>query len=124
MGRVRGRDTKPELRIRSLLHRMGYRFRVNRRDLPGTPDIVVPRHHKIFFVHGCFWHGHKRCARSKRPTTNESFWNTKLDRNIDRDRRLQRKLRGMGWKVMVVWECQTGQPERLVTKLQRFLRDT
>ena len=123
MSRVKGRDTKPEILVRSFIFRMGFRFRLHRRDLPGTPDIVLPRHGKVIFVHGCFWHGHKRCPRSKRPTTNENFWNNKLDGNIKRDKRYRRKLRQMGWKVLIVWECETKSPEKLLQKLERFLHD-
>jgi DNA mismatch endonuclease (patch repair protein) len=123
MGRVKGRDTKPENLVRSFIHKMGYRFRIHRKDLPGNPDIVLPRHKKVIFVHGCFWHGHKRCPRSKRPSTNEEFWNLKLDKNIKRDKRFQRKLRCLGWKVSIVWECETKKPDRLIRKLGRFLND-
>lgn len=123
MSRVKGRDTKPEILVRSFVHRMGFRFRIHRRDLPGNPDIVLPRHNKVIFVHGCFWHGHKRCPRSKRPSTHESFWNKKLDSNIERDKRYRRELRQMGWKVLVVWECETRTPEKLLRKLERFLHD-
>jgi DNA mismatch endonuclease, patch repair protein len=121
MSRVKGRDTKPEILVRSFVHRMGFRFRVQRRDLPGNPDIVLPRHGKVILVHGCFWHGHKSCARSKRPTTNKGFWNKKLDRNIERDKRFRRMLRSMGWKVLIVWQCETRKPENLLGKLERFL---
>jgi DNA mismatch endonuclease (patch repair protein) len=123
MSRVKGRDTKPEILVRSFVHRMGFRFRVHRRDLPGNPDIVLPRHGKVIFVHGCFWHGHKGCTRSKRPTTNKCFWNKKLDRNIERDKRFRRKLRSMSWKVLVVWQCETRKPKKLLGKLERFLHD-
>ena len=123
MSRVRGRDTKPEILVRSFVHRMGFRFRIHRRDLPGNPDIVLPRHGKVIFVHGCFWHGHKRFQRSKRPTTNKGFWNKKLDENIERDKRFQRKLRLMGWKVLVLWQCEVRKPEKMLRKLERFLHD-
>ncbi|MDL1981718.1 MAG: very short patch repair endonuclease [Deltaproteobacteria bacterium] len=123
MSRVKGRDTKPEILVRSFIFRMGFRFRLHRRDLPGTPDIALPRHGKVIFVHGCFWHGHKRCPRSKRPTTNENFWNNKLDGNIKRDKRYRRELRQMGWKVLIIWECETKSPEKLLQKLERFLND-
>ena len=123
MSRVKGRDTKPEIRVRSLIHRMGFRFRIHRRDLPGNPDIVLPRHGKVVFVDGCFWHGHKGCSRSKRPTTNTRFWNHKLDANIERGNRFHRTLRRMGWRVLVVWECETRRPEVLLRKLERFLHD-
>ena len=121
MSRVKGRDTTPEILVRSFLHRMGLRFRIHRRDLPGKPDIVLPRHGKVIFVHGCFWHGHKRCLRSQRPTTHKGFWNRKLDQNIERDKRFRRRLWRMGWKVLVVWECETRKPEKLLQKLERFL---
>jgi len=123
MSRVKGRDTKPEMLVRSFVHNMGYRFRIHRRDLPGNPDIVLPRHGKVIFVHGCFWHGHKRCPRSKRPITNKSFWKKKLDGNIERDKRFRRALRRMGWKVLEVWECETREPEKLLRKAERFLHD-
>jgi len=123
MSRVKGRDTKPEILVRSFVHRMGFRFRVHRRALPGHPDIVLPRHRKVIFVHGCFWHGHKRCRRAMRPTTNQDFWNKKLDGNIERDRRFQSKLRRMGWKVLIVWQCEIRKPEKLLSRLERFLYD-
>ncbi|MEW6531668.1 MAG: very short patch repair endonuclease [Thermodesulfobacteriota bacterium] len=123
MSRVKGRDTKPELMVRSFVHRMGYRFSLHRRDLPGNPDIVLPRLGKVIFVHGCFWHGHKRCRRSKRPTTNKSFWDTKLDSNIKRDKRFRRELSRMGWSVLVVWQCETRDPDALLRKLEKFLSD-
>lgn len=123
MSRVKGRDTKPEVLVRSFVHRMGYRFRVHRRELPGNPDIVLARHRKVIFVNGCFWHGHKGCSRSRRPTTNENFWNNKLNGNIKRDRLNCRELRRMGWKVLVVWECETKTSELLLGKLERFLYD-
>jgi len=122
MSRVKGCDTKPEILVRSLVHRMGFRFRINCRDIVGTPDIVLRRHGKVIFVHGCFWHGHKRCLRSKRPTTHKGFWNRKLDQNIRRDKRFRRVLRSTGWTVLVVWECETRRPEKLSRKLERFLR--
>jgi DNA mismatch endonuclease, patch repair protein len=121
MGRVRGRDTKPEMLVRSLVHRMGFRFRVHRRDLPGNPDIVLPRHRKVIFIHGCFWHGHPGCLRSKRPTTNQTFWDRKLDGNLERDKRFQEQLLRMGWKVLVIWQCETKVPDSLAMRLERFL---
>ena len=123
MSRIKGRDTKPEILVRSFVFRMGFRFRLHRSDLPGTPDIVLPRHGKLIFVHGCFWHGHNGCPRSKRPTTNEKFWNNKLDENIKRDKRYCRELRKMDWKVLIVWGCETKSPEKLLRKLERFLHD-
>ena len=121
MGRVKGRDTKPEMRVRSLIHRMGFRFRVHRCDLPGNPDIVLPRHKKVIFVHGCFWHGHPGCPRSNRPTTNQPFWDKKLDGNLKRDKRFRAELSRIGWKVLVVWQCEMKAPDKLAKKLERFL---
>ena len=120
MSRIRGKDTKPEMVVRSLVHRMGYRYRLHRRDLPGIPDMVFPRHKKIIFVHGCFWHMH-RCRFGKVvPKTNAKFWQIKRKGNVDRDKRNIRKLRRMGWRVLVVWECHTRKPGRLAKKLGTF----
>jgi DNA mismatch endonuclease, patch repair protein len=121
MSRVKGRDTEPERLVRRILHRMGYRFRLHRKDLPGSPDIVLPKHRKVVFVHGCFWHGHKGCPRSARPATNVDFWNRKIDGNIRRDRKALRNLRALGWKYLVVWQCETKRIEGLMTRLERFL---
>lgn len=123
MSRVKGRDTRPEKLVRTMVHRLGFRFRLHRRDLPGKPDIVFPRLHKAILVHGCFWHGHTRCARSRRPTSNKTFWNKKLDGNIARDKRDKAELRKKGWHVLVVWECEGRKPEKLSTKVERFLSD-
>jgi DNA mismatch endonuclease (patch repair protein) len=121
MSRVKNRNTKPEFVVRSFVHRLGYRFRLHRRDLPGNPDIVLPRHRKVIFVHGCFWHSHINCSRSKRPSTNKAFWNRKLDQNIKRDKSFKGKLQNMGWKVLVVWQCETQKPQKLLKRLERFL---
>jgi DNA mismatch endonuclease (patch repair protein) len=123
MSRVKGRDTQPEKLVRTMAHRLGFRFRLHRRDLPGRPDIVFPRLHKAIFVHGCFWHGHARCRRSGRPTSNKAFWNKKLDGNMMRDKRDKAELRKMGWRVLVVWGCEGRKPEKLITKVERFLSD-
>lgn len=123
MSRVGGRDTKPELVVRSMIHRMGYRFRVHRKDLPGRPDVVLPRHRKVVFVHGCFWHGHEGCPRGARPTTNREFWDAKLDANERRDTENLRKLRRLGWEPLVVWECETREHTELRETLQSFLVD-
>lgn len=123
MARVKGRDTTPELLVRSIVHRLGYRFRLYRRDLPGNPDITLPKHRKVIFVHGCFWHGHKRCPRAARPTTNIAFWRKKLDSNIARDRHNIGQLRKGGWRVLVVWQCQTKKLETLKRSLSKFLNE-
>jgi DNA mismatch endonuclease, patch repair protein len=121
MSRVTGYDTKPEKLVRTILHNMGYRFRLHRKDLPGRPDIVLPLHKKIILVHGCFWHGHKGCNRSKRPTSNVEFWNRKLTRNIERDKQILRDLKSSGWETLIVWGCQTRTGDKLQMKLLRFL---
>jgi DNA mismatch endonuclease (patch repair protein) len=121
MSRVKGRDTRPERIVRSLLHRMGYRFRLHRKDLPGKPDVVLPRHRKVVFVHGCFWHGHEGCRRATRPKTRPEFWNRKIDSNMERDARAQRELEAMGWDVLVVWQCETRDEAALTERLRNFL---
>jgi DNA mismatch endonuclease (patch repair protein) len=121
MARVKASDTHPEKAVRSILHRLGFRFRVHRRDLPGKPDIVLSKYKTIVFVHGCFWHGHKGCKRSARPATNVLFWNTKLSANESRDRRIKRQLRKQGWKVVVIWGCETTRNDRIQRKLLKCL---
>jgi DNA mismatch endonuclease, patch repair protein len=121
MAQVKGHDTQPEKAVRCVLHRMGYRFRLHRTDLPGKPDIVLPKHKKIVFVHGCFWHDHKGCKRSGRPSTNIKFWNQKLLGNAIRDRRVKSELRKRGWAVLVIWGCETRNDDRIERKLQIFL---
>ena len=121
MSKVRSRDTAPELVVRRLAHRLGFRFRLHRRSLPGCPDLVFPRYHAAVFVHGCFWHGHRGCRRSIRPTTNTAFWNEKLAGNAKRDHRNMKRLRGLGWRVLIVWECQTRDVDRLQRRLTAFL---
>ena len=121
MSRVSGKNTKPELVVRSLLHKMGYRFRLHRKDLPGKPDITLPKYKKVIFVHGCFWHGHTDCPRSKRPTTNEKFWRDKLDKNRERDKTSVNNLKELGWDVLVVWTCEVNDMFKLKNKLLSFL---
>lgn len=121
MSRIRGRDTTPELLVRSNLHRLGYRFRLHRRDLPGSPDIVLRKYNAVIFVHGCFWHRHKGCRFAYTPKSRIKFWSFKFDGNVARDRRNQRALRRLGWRVLVVWECQTSNEARLARRLATFL---
>lgn len=121
MSRIKGTDTKPEKRVRSCLHRMGYRFRLHAGNLPGKPDIVLPRHKKVIFVHGCFWHGHKECKRSALPKINHDFWQQKIDGNILRDQRVIAELKSLGWCVLIVWECQAKNPDNLKTILHDFM---
>lgn len=106
MAAVRSKNTKPEKKVRSVLHSLGYRFRIHCKDLPGNPDIVLPKYKKIIFVNGCFWHQHPNCQKSKRPTTRRAFWDTKLDETIKRDKRNLKKLAYMGWSTHIIWECQ------------------
>ena len=123
MGRVRSADTAPELAVRRLAHALGFRFRLQRRDLPGTPDLTFPRLRAVVFVHGCFWHRHA-CRRGRaEPATRPAFWRRKFAANIARDRRVVRALRRMGWRVLIVWECETSRARHagLRSRLRRFL---
>lgn len=121
MSRVSDKNTKPEIVVRSLLHRMGYRFRLHKKDLPGKPDITLPKHKKVIFVHGCFWHGHAGCTRSKRPATNREFWREKLEKNIARDKVTVNALNNLGWEVLAVWSCEVQDTNKLETKILSFL---
>lgn len=107
MASVRSKDTRPEKKVRSLLHALGYRFRIHKKDLPGKPDIVLVKHKTVIFVNGCFWHQHAGCPKAKRPRTRKKFWDKKLDENIARDKRNLRELEDMGWIAHIIWECQT-----------------
>jgi DNA mismatch endonuclease, patch repair protein len=121
MRAVKGSNTGPEMIVRRLVHGMGYRFRLHRKDLPGKPDLVFPRLKKVVFVHGCFWHGHD-CARGARvPARNRPYWVEKIARNRIRDEASQRALSALGWKVKVVWECELKAPDHLGRKLHKFL---
>ena len=121
MRAVKDRNTAPELRVRRLCHKLGYRFRLHRKDLPGKPDLVFPARKKIIFVNGCFWHGH-RCKRGARlPGTNLDYWRRKISRNSQRDCEISRALRKLGWDVLTVWECETRSDERLTISLRNFL---
>jgi len=122
MAAIRSKDTKPELIVRSLVHRMGYRYRLHRNDLPGRPDLVFPGLRKVIFVHGCFWHMH-RCKNGQvTPHTNAYFWRKKRESNVRRDQFVRHQLTRSGWRVMTVWECQIRKVENLETKLESFLR--
>ncbi len=123
MSLVRGRDTKPELLVRSLLHRMGYRFRLHQHGLPGHPDIVMRKYMSVVFVHGCFWHRHpdKNCKLARFPKSRLDFWKPKLESNRVRDLKNQEELIKAGWRVFVVWECQLNDIDLLATRLKRSL---
>jgi len=105
MSKIPSKNTKPEILVRKWLHSQGYRFRLHPKDLPGKPDIVLPKYKTAIFVHGCFWHGHPSCKNAKRPDQNAAFWNAKIDRNMERDSLNMVKMKGLGWKVLVIWEC-------------------
>lgn len=121
MSRIRSRDTGPEKRVRALLHRMGYRFRLHRKDLPGKPDIVLPRHQTAILVHGCYWHRHPDCRFSYTPKSNRQFWENKFRENTARDARQLRELTTLGWRALIIWECETRNPEVLSERLRREL---
>lgn len=121
MAQIHGKDTRPERLVRSVLHRLGFRFQLHRRDLPGTPDIVLPGRRTVVFVHGCFWHGHRGCKDATTPKTRTEFWVAKIRGNIARDRRHVTALRNLGWRVVVVWECRTKNPAILAARLRRQL---
>lgn len=106
MSRIRSKDTSPEVRVRSFIHRKGLRFRKNDKRLPGRPDIVLPKYHTALFVHGCFWHQHPGCCRSRIPSSNKEYWLPKLQRTVDRDNENRRALERQGWRVLVAWECE------------------
>lgn len=121
MSRVRGRDTSPEMAVRRAVFAAGYRFRLHVRELPGCPDLVFAGRRKVILVHGCFWHRHT-CRRGRSlPTSHVAFWRRKLEGNRTRDSRTRRELRRLGWRVLVVWECQTRDLEKLTARLRRFL---
>lgn len=124
MSQIRGKDTRPERIVRSLLHQAGYRFTVSgpkNRTLPGRPDLVLPKHKAVIFVHGCYWHRHKGCKFAYTPKSRIEFWESKFAENVKRDRRQQQELENLGWKVIVVWECQT-RSEKLMQEIPDLVR--
>lgn len=122
MANIRDKNTKPELFVRSLLHRHGFRFRLHRKDLPGIPDIVLPKYRSVIFVHGCFWHQHESCRDGTLPKTRRDYWEEKLTKNIKRDKIVQDDLARSGWKVLVLWGCEIEKtPEIVEAKLFDFL---
>ena len=121
MSRVRQKNTDPELAVRRCLHLLGYRFRLHRRDLPGTPDIVLPKYRTVIFVHGCFWHRHPGCNKTTMPKTRVDFWSRKFQANTERDARKEQALRAIGWRPCVIWECETKDTKKLKSLLSRFL---
>jgi DNA mismatch endonuclease (patch repair protein) len=121
MSRIRKKDTKPEMIVRRLTHALGFRYRLHRRELPGTPDLVFPGRRKVILVHGCFWHQHDCQLGRKQPSTNQEYWLPKLRRNIERDEANGIKLKKAGWEILVIWECETRQSIGLADKIRGFL---
>jgi DNA mismatch endonuclease (patch repair protein) len=124
MSRIRGRDTRPERAVRSILHKLGFRFRLQARHLPGKPDIVLPKYRTVIMVHGCFWHRHSHCKYAYTPKTRTEFWNTKLSANVARDRKTGKALRALGWRIITVWECELKHGDHVPIRLMRALRET
>jgi DNA mismatch endonuclease (patch repair protein) len=124
MSGIRSKDTKPEIRVRRLLHRLGYRFRLHRKDLPGKPDIVLPKWRKVVFVNGCYWHGHEECHLFRTPKSRTEFWTTKIASNRTRDRRNYAELTDAGWGVVVIWECAVSKKLQLPSdQLEQVISD-
>lgn len=122
MARIGSRNTAPELAVRRMAHRLGLRFRLHRKDLPGCPDLVFPRYRLALFVHGCFWHRHSCCPNSTSPKTRPEFWAAKFSANVERDKKATAELRTRGWKVEVIWECEAENPNRLDQRLNQIIR--
>lgn len=123
MSRIRSKDTKPELCLRSLLHRAGFRYRLHSTKLPGRPDLVLPKFRSVIFVHGCFWHRHPGCGRATTPSTRTDFWMTKFRGTVERDKRIKKELKQQGWRVITVWECELeSDPQAVVRKIEGELR--
>lgn len=118
MSRIRSKDTAPEMRVRSFLHRHGYRFRLHDKNLPGSPDIVLKKHRTAIFVHGCYWHRHLGCKYAYTPKSRVEFWEKKFEQNVERDSVKERTLQDAGWNVLTVWECETKSPEQIERALQ------
>lgn len=124
MSNIKGRDTQPEITVRQIAHRLGFRFRLYRNDLPGRPDLVFPRYRAVVFVHGCFWHRHRGCRYAYSPKTRVRFWTEKFRGNVERDRRNVNMLRQLGWRVLIIWECETRSSECVEKHLLNFLTPT
>ena len=122
MSRIRSKDTKPELKVRKILHKLGYRFRLHRKDIPGRPDIVLPKHKTVVFVNGCFWHRHSGC-KSYNPKSKVEFWQGKFKDNQARDKIIKQQLSDLGWRQLVIWECETKDKSRVQNILRDFLSD-
>ncbi len=117
MAAIKSKNTNPEIKVRKLLHSLGYRFRLHKKELPGSPDIVLKKYKTVVFVHGCFWHRHKECKYASNPKTREEFWNKKFLSNIERDIKVRERIKAAGWKSIVIWECETQNIDKLREKL-------
>ena len=117
MSAIKSKNTKPEIKVRKVLHSMGYRFRLHSKDLPGSPDIVLPKYKTVIFVHGCFWHRHENCKYASTPKIRQEFWNKKFKTNIERDLEIQDKIKNLDWRSVVIWECETKNIENLREKI-------
>ena len=117
MSAIKSKNTKPEIKVRKVLHSMGYRFRLHRKDLPGSPDIVLPKYKTVIFVHGCFWHRHENCKYASTPKTRKEFWESKFKANVKRDFEIQEKINILDWRTVVIWECETKNIENLRDKI-------
>ena len=120
MAAIKSKDTKPEIAVRKLLHSLGYRFRLHRKDLPGSPDIVLPKYKTVIFVHGCFWHRHENCKYATSPKTREEFWENKFNANIKRDLEVQKEIKNIGWKSIILWECEINKKNILDKKIKEI----
>ena len=121
MSAIKSKNTKPEIAVRKLLYSMGYRFRLHRKDLPGSPDIVLPKYKTVIFVHGCFWHRHENCKYTSTPKTRQEFWENKFNSNKKRDQKIQKEIIDLGWKFIIIWECETHNIQPLEEKIKRLL---
>lgn len=121
MSRIRSKNTRPELMVRRALHALGYRYRLHHRDLPGVPDLTFPRRRKVVFIHGCFWHAHQDCKVANRPKSRRPFWDEKFKRNRTRDAANEQALAEDGWRICVIWECETKNMQKVLCKLRSFL---
>jgi len=121
MSRIRSENTSPEKTVRTLMHKMGYRFRLHEKKLPGTPDIVLPKYRTVVFVHGCFWHRHRNCKYAYMPKTRVKFWHEKFHSNVIHDKKIRRKLTRTGWRVIVIWECQIRNKEQVTRRIARLI---
>ena len=121
MSAIKSQNTKPEIKVRKVLHSMGYRFRLHSKDLPGSPDIVLPKYKTVIFVHGCFWHRHQNCKYASTPKTRQEFWENKFNSNKKRDQKIQKEIIDLGWKFIIIWECEARNIQPLEEKLKGYL---